>query len=75
MLSTKFYKSRNQCHAVFFNPTGFTSYQMSDMVYKEFQKWVKKEMEFTGVRGVYMSDEKTQDRVKRMLIDHIQFPY
>jgi len=75
LVRTKFYKRDNRCYAVFFEKDGFTSYEVSQKVYLEFQKWVRKNMTRLIDKGVYASNEKTQARIKRMLLDHISFPY
>lgn len=71
---TRFYKKKGKCWAVFHDDKGFTSYELWDNLYREFQKWLKAEMKPTGERGVYQSDAKTQDKIRKMLKDHLSFP-
>lgn len=75
IVKTRFYKNAGKCYAVFLDEKGFVSYQVSEMVYKEFQKWVKKEMTPTGSKGTYQSGVPTQTRIKNMLKDHMDFPF
>jgi len=72
---TRFHKTGGKCYAVFFDDKGFVSYGMSDNLYKEFQKWVKADMTPTGERGTYQSDPPTQERIRKMLNDHLAFPF
>jgi len=72
---TRFYKTRGKCYAVFFDENGFISFEMWESLYKEFQKWVKKDMTPTSERGTYQSDAETQTRIRKMLNDHLQFPF
>jgi len=72
---TRFYKTNGKCYAVFFDDKGFTSFGLSENLYKEFQKWVKKDMTPTGERGTYQSDVKTQERIRKMLNEHLAFPF
>lgn len=76
LVVTGFYKRGGKCWAVFHNPDNSVStYDVTDMVYKEFQKWVKKWMLPTDMRGSYMSRPDVQTRVRKMLVDHIAFPF
>lgn len=72
---TKFYKAKGKCFAVFHDDKGFTSFELWDGLYREFQKWVKADMTATKDKGVYESDVKTQDKVRKMLKDHLDFPF
>lgn len=74
-VKTRFYKKQRKCYAVFHDSKGFTSYEVTENIYKQFQKWVKHDMEATTQSGVYQSDEKTQTRIRKMLKDHMDFPY
>lgn len=76
LVMTGFYKRNGKCWVTFQNADNSVStYDVSDMVYKEFQKWVKKWMLKTDMRGSYLSRTEVQARVRKMLVEHISFPF
>lgn len=73
--SCGFYKRAGRAYAIITTPEGITSWEVSEAVYKAFQSWLRKWGTPTITRGRYLTDERTQEKIKRMLLDHIAFPF